>query len=565
MADLSSLSNEDLMALYQKAQDQSKIKPTSSQDLSQLSNEELMELHKQVSSQQLPPAPAKEESFPVVDQINAIGGGVASGLVKGARALGGLATDVLPNSIQDPLRAAGNAVANRLTPSGDSISGKAMAEHPNFALGGDVIGQAAPYAVPGLGATKAGNLALGGLAGAANSNDGAANRALGATAGAGTAGIFNGVASLAQKGLSALRSSSVVKELEDFTANKVAQMNATLKGSPREVGAQAAANVYNTTRQADNELFNAFRNTPGNFDSQMYQTKRMIEDTLDTYRDTLTGPQKEALKEAARQAESSSTIAQLHDVRKTLASNYKHFTPSEGEVVSKAFNRVQNFVDDKMAEVTKEAGVYDEFLNANAHYKTKLLPLIKAGTDDVAKALDPRNVASDPVGAGKVLDNFVDKNIRAGKPQATKAFLDTLDPVGRDAVEVRALERILDKASLSSNPALAVQKEFSKLGKETYDNLFSAENKRIIDGTLRVIKEAEPLLRNSLQKGQLINMPAQAGIAAFKAAAENPPAKLLLKLIGDPSTPRGVVKEFLQMYGSGGVGSAFGTKYNSDK
>ncbi len=501
--------------------------------------EAVLQKHFQQSQAQLP-----METSPVIDRINAAGGGVAQGLVKTGAALGGLVTEAMPEPVRDVLRTGGRAVGEVLTPSPESIPGKAMKEYPGTALGGDIVGQVAPYAIPGTLVNKAGNYALSGLAGAASADDGLQNRLLGAGTGIAIQGGANVLGTLLQSGISALRSSGVVKNIVDYTSKQVNTINQTLKGSPREVGAQAAANMYNATRQADNEMFMTFRAASGNFSSEIRQVKRAAEDLLDELGSNLAGPQKQALISTIKKADSATSIADMHDVRKLLAANRQHFQIQAGEVASKAFGGLQKTVDLTMKDVAEKAGVLDEYLNANKHYTDKLLPLINAGTDDVSRALEEAARTKNPMLASQVLDRYIDKNIRSDAPNQTRAFLKTLDPIGRNAVEVRALERTIDKVKDMTNPGLAFRKEINKLN-QTVGELFSEDNKKLVQGTMRVLDEAAPLLKNKLRTGEAMNMPFQLILSTVTKATDTATGQFILKMLGEPSLPRSIVKEFI--------------------
>lgn len=485
-----------------------------------------------------------QKAADAVEPINALGGGIATGLVNAGRAVGGLATDPLPESIQKPLRAAGGAVADALTPAPDSIPGQAMQARPKTAMAGEFIGQVAPYAIPGIGASAGANLGLAGVAGAAQADDGFLNRLGGATLGVATAGAVNLAGKAIQSGISALRSPNLVKEATKYVADKVDDLSASLKGSPREIGAQSVANVYNATRQVDDELFNTFRAAQANVAPEIRTVQRAMEDMLDSLEPNMSGAQRQALKSAIEQSKGATSIADLHDLRKLLAKNGKSFLPQDGEVFASAFRAVKATVDDQMKAAAEKAGVLKEYLGANAHYQEKLLPLINAGSDDVANALSAQGQKVDPVGAAKVLDSWIDKNIKPGNPNTTKAFLNTLDPVGREAVEVRLMEKVAEKVGASTNPGVMFKKELAKYA-GTADAILSPQNKKMMDGIVRVLDEAAPITGKFRGNGGVVDTVLKLPVDGLVAITGNKAGQFILRMIGEPSTPRSLVTEFI--------------------
>lgn len=486
-----------------------------------------------------------------IDSINAFGGGVAKGLVKAGGAIGGLATDIASSSgmmspeTRDKFRNVGRSVGNFLTPGEDSIPGQAMQQHPNFATAGDITGQVLPYSIPGAGLASRGNTALSGLAGAANTQDGMLNRVTGAAFGAGTYKLLEGLMEAGKVGVQALRASDTVKKVSDTVKNSVSNFTSKLSGSPRQVGAQSAAKVYEVTRQADDELFNQFRQASGDYTKDIRVVKRAAEDLLDDVGTNLSGSQKQVIQRIIQQSDSAKNIADLHDMQKFLASQRKTFFNQDGQVFINDYNKLQGVVASKMEEVASKAGVLPEYKNAVTHYKEKLLPLINYGTDDVFHALSETGKTTNPSKAAEILDTWVDKNILPDSPEQTKAFLSTLDDVGRDAVETRTLQRIIEKVENAPRPELAFNKELNKLGL-TKDVLFSGTRKEMIQGAQRILKEASPLLKNSLQRGQILNYGPQMAMGAVQKAFDTRTGQFILKLLGQPSTPKTFIEEFLK-------------------
>jgi hypothetical protein len=529
--------------LAQLNSSQSEQEVTDPQILAQLNGTEQKiaeKVNKPVDNRSVSEKTGLSAAAELVEPINALGGGIAGGIVKTASNIGGLATDIIGSGnpeLRDSLREQGRPIRDMLTPSPDSISGEAMANYPTTAKVGDVIGQAAPYAPMGL---VSGSL----TAGAASADDGFMNRLAGASGGLVLGAGVYGTGVAIQKGIAALRSSLVVKEAEKYVKEKITQLGSTLKGTPREVGAQSIANVYNVTKQVDDELFTQFRSAQGNFAPEIRQVKRSVEDMLDQYSTNMSGPQKQVLQSTLARFENASSIADLHDLRKFLATNSKSFLDKDGSVFAESYKGIRTIVDTQMRTAAEKAGVLKEYLNANAHYQQKLLPLMNAGSDDVAAALSERGQAIDPMRAAKVLDEWVDKNIKYNKPNETKVFLKTLDPVGREAVELRLIEKTLDKVKDSTNIGLAFRKEFAKYG-PTSEILLSGNNAKFIKGVMRVLDEAKPLLENNLKKGEFYNMPAQAAVATLSKAANSAPGQFILKMIGEPSTPKAIISELL--------------------
>ncbi len=524
--DLSKMSTEELEAI---------ASPKASQDISSMSDEEL---HK-IANSQAPAQESKSSETPVADVINAAGGGLATGLVKAGSALGGLATDVVgavSPTAKEGLRAAGRAVGEVLTPGPNSIPGQAMQEHPITAKAGEITGQIAPYAVPGVGASKAANYLFSGLGGAAQADDGLLNRALGAGTGLAVQGALNVVGSAIQSGVSALRGSNIVSKVGNYVKEEANKLNQTLQGSFREVGAKSAANVYNLTRQVDNEMFDTFRVAPGNFKPEIRTVSRKIEDLTDNFDAFLTGQQKSTFDKAKEFLSQNYTLADLHDARKVINTLNKDITSKKaGPTVAEAFKGLKKELDITMESVAKKANVLQEYKNANAHFQEKLLPLINAKTDKIASALSEQGLKTNPSQAAKVMDDWVDSNLKLDKPQRTKAFLNTLDPVGRDAVEKRAIEKTLQQVQEASNVPKAFREEIKKYTFGGTD-LFTGENKKLIQGVTRVLEEGKTIQDIPIV-GTTTNL--------LGKWLESSPARGLLSLMGDPSTPKAVVREFI--------------------
>lgn len=509
--------------------------------------EKVLQSHFQTPAQ--PQPNALQRAADIVEPINAAGGGLATGLVKAGRAFGGLVTNPLPQPIQTPLRAAGRAIADALTPSPDSISGQAMQAYPKTAMAGNIAGQVAPYAIPGVGLATGGNMVLAALAGAAQTDDGFLKRLTGAATGVATAGALQLAGNAVQAGVSALRSSNLIQQATKYVADKVDEMAQTLKGTPREVGAQSVANVFNVTKSVDDELFNTFRASTTNVAPQIRAVQRSIEDMLDSLGPNMSGPQKQALQTALGKFNNTQSLADLHDLRKFLAKNSKSFLPQDGDVFASAYKTIRNTVDDQMKLAAEKSGVLKEYLNANAHYKEKMLPLINAGSDDVANALSEQGRMVDPANTAKVLDTWIDKNIKPNTPNETKAFLSTLDPVGRDAVETRLLEKTMEKVNMASNPSATFRKEFQRYG-ATSKLILSPKNQKMMDGIIRVLDEASPITDTFKGRGGVIDEALKFGPQTLAKLMDNPPGQFILQVLGEPSLPKEVIKEFIKKSGA---------------
>ena len=148
---------------------------------------------------------------------------------------------------------------------------------------------------------------------------------------------------------------------------------------------------------------------------------------------------------------------------------------------------------------------------ANAFHMNTVMPLIGAGAKDTSDAL--ANASKDPTAAGKITDGLINKYINPNKPEVAKAFLNTLDPTGRQAVEAQVVNKIV-KGATSKAGEINYDSYLTgiKTVKDQLGSVFSSQTHQMLDGLSATINEGKKL--NSLAKGISKSVAAQSvGVA----------------------------------------------------
>lgn len=471
-----------------------------------------------------------------VNVINAAGAGIGTGIANAANKAVQFGTDIAQGTgaISPQTRTNINDVSNQITAPND-LAQQAMATHPTIAGIGQGVGvigtaTAAALGLTGMGAGILGTQAAGAIAnaviGAAASSNGLVNRSIGGALGGGSTLALN----YAAKGVTALANTGIVKSTLD---KALSTLNSRIEGTPLSIVTESIANRWNTYSATSNQMFNSFRSAPGDFSKESYEVGSQIHNILDTYTDSLSPVQKSILNKGLDLAKNGSTIADMHDVRLILNSDYDKFLASNtGQPIYKAFTELMSSIDNSMKDTASKAGVLDKYLAANDFYKTQIIPLHQFGAKDIADAAATISKANSinspiPIDSAKTVTDLINKYVKPGKAEITQSFMGMLDENGQNAVRAQVLNNAVEKSTINGSlDFLKLDDTLSKL-KGTYAQVYNtADSHALVDGLRTVISKAKPALdllpSSGTWKDAAVKLGALGGLITAGAGAMGP-------------------------------------------
>ena len=422
------------------------------------------------------PAPAepnmlqKAANSPIINKINALGGGIQTGLA-----------NTIGTAIGSP------QTSEALSPPG--FVQQSMEENPYTAMAGKGVGYVAPAAAltmatggataPLLGRGLINSMAANSIAGSILA--GPENRMLGAGLGAATAGIAPVVSNTVNY---LVKASTIKTQLH----RAVSSISSKLTGTPDKIAAQSQANLWNAADAVENKLFETFRNVPGKVNGGLIASK--ASQFLNQFDDALTAPQRRVLEDLISNTSKSTNLGMLHDARKALAIDFNKFTKqSVSQSVYKGFKDLASTLDDIMMKSADDLGVGHDYRIANKFHKDTIMPLMDTGAKETADAL--KDVTKYPMSASKRIDGLIDKYIKPNKPEVATEFLSTLDDVGRQSVEVQTVNNIVKKATMPTGDIDYLRlKEGIKLYQTSLGKSFSPETNKMMTGLSKLVDEA---------------------------------------------------------------------------
>lgn len=405
---------------------------------------------------------------PITKFINAAGAGVGTGI-----------SNVI------------NQATNSNTFSPNALAEESMSQMPKTAEAGKFVGSVAPAVVaigltggalaPVLGTGVINAVVANGLVGSVLAGGDIKNRLYGGVIGAGAGAAASAIGGVFNYLRSASSVGTKVKQV-------VQEASKNIKGSPANVVAQSQANMWNMANSVENKMFDAFRNTPGKVDGGYVagQAARFLSE----YGDDLAPAQRRVIEDLISDSAKATNLGSLHDVRKALAFNFNKFqkdtVPSS---IYTAFKNLASSLDDTLNNNANALGAGEQFKAANRFYKDTILPLIDSGAKDTANLLAGAEKA--PMSASKVTDALLSTYLNPNKPKAAQAFLNTLDDVGKKAVEVESINQALKKATLNTGSVdyLVLRKALNEY-QTKIPNLYSPEIKTMLKGLTNYIDEA---------------------------------------------------------------------------
>lgn len=463
-----------------------------------------------------------------------------SGIVTGINAVGGGAQTGIANTIGTAIGS--QKVTDALSP--PQHVQNAMAEDPNLAMAGKAAGYIGAGAAAVGGAAEAGaamfgegmltSLGANAVAGAALAGPG--NRTLGGVLGAGTALVAPVLSSTSNYLAKSLTLDSRVKSL-------VSEINGKIEGTPDVVAAKSQANMWNTVDSTDKQNFSALDSKAATKISTIpQQASDQAKLILQKYEDpkvlgNLTGPQRDIVQQIAdwskqetktipssslvnasgnplqgevNQVINSSTkfsLAELQGARKGLDQAISQaFDQSENGAISKGIAKdllsIRAPLEQDLLGAADKAGLKDQYLNANNFYKQSVLPMINTGARDTADAL--ANAGTKPLDADKITDGLINRYVNPNKPEVTKTFLNSLDPVGRQAVEAQVVNNALKKATnnIDNIDPLVFKTNIQTVQKQLGDVLSPNTNK-MLNGLNKAIDQGTTLLGMKLDMAKI--------------------------------------------------------------
>ena len=443
--------------------------------------------------QETAPLPVQEESTlskiansKAVEKVNALGGGIATGLADTASyALQGKESNLpLPEHVQqaeenNPYTSLGGKVTGAV---GGAIAATQAASTITSPIIQSALSSLGKQEILGLSAGVLNNIAANTIAGSILSGPG--NRALGAGLGtvAGAAGEMLGMA---------VSKTTSIATVTSKTKETVAEISSKIKSNPGSIAAQDQANMWNQSNANSIKLFDDFRSVPGKVSTDDISTTAVK--FLSKHVDELTPPQKNAITSLIDNAINAKNIADLHDARKLLSYDFPKFTvgrPLSG-MANNDFRALKSVVDNSMKTNAEVLGVGKEYSIANNYYQNTILPMINSGAKDTAEALTPQAIATDPMLGSKIIDTSLKKFINVNKPEEAKVWLNTLSPVGKQAAEIFSIQNAL-KTATQPNGTIDLLSFKEQIGniKSTLPELFSENSIKLLTGLNRVVDEA---------------------------------------------------------------------------
>lgn len=452
---------------------------------------------------------------PSMGTVGSILAGVAGAnspaLRAGARAI---ANSPAASAIQDKVLAAGsgaqNAMANEVgnIPGGQNagsalqapgITDQARQDNPYTAAAGSIVG-----AVAGASAMIGGMTALGpgGLLTdvAANAITGSllggeGNRVMGGGLGAATATIAPVVSNIASFVAKSATIANTTKEV-------IGKINSMIDGTPGEVAAKSQANMWKAASANEKTMFDAFRNVEGNVEAGPVVSKAA--NFLNDNSDTLTSTQQRSVQDLIQNTANAKNLADLHDARKIFSYDFSKFTegkPLTGEA-SQQFQSLNNTISSVMKNNADELGVGTQFAEANKYYQTQVMPLMNTGAKDTFDALN--NASKAPMDAAKITDNLINKYTNPNKPEIAKAFMNSLDPTGQDAVGAQMVNNALTKATSKGGQVDFVGfKNNIQMMQDKLPGSFSDNTTNMINGLKTTIDQATHLLGTEVNTAKM--------------------------------------------------------------
>lgn len=385
----------------------------------------------------------------------------------------------------------------------DQLSQQLMQDYPKSA----VVGQAAAYV--GAAGTAATGLdeAIGGGASALDAAIGtglnagkgvlssvAANGIVGAILnGPGARGsgfLLGGVGGAVGSAISAvgkfIASNSTINSVFKAGIDKIGSM---IDGDPNQIAASSQANVWQMSQAMENKLFDSFRSVPGQIEANPIVTKAA--NFLHDNADELSPVQQKSVMNLISNTSNAKTLADLHDTRKIFAFDNSKFVdgkPLTGDAYNE-FRSLNSIISSVMSNNADKLGVGQQFATANKFYQDTVLPLINTGAKDTADAL--KNVGTDPLLAAKTTDTLINKFVNPARPETAKAFLNTLDQSGKQAVEVKTIQNIIKGSSdQSGNVDFLKFKNTVGAYQKALGPIFSENTNHILEGLNKTIDEA---------------------------------------------------------------------------
>jgi hypothetical protein len=386
----------------------------------------------QESTPQVQEAPQSNDG--VIDKINAFGGGVASSVGLGP---GG------------PVAQAVGAPA-----AGETPAGQAMSANPNTAMAGRVTGALAAGGAAGVAAKGAALAMETGAVNAETASFIANNFTAGALSVDGDASqkLEGGAAGLVG-GAAFATAGTVIKDaigaglLPAKIQGALDTISSKLMGfSTNEAAGQAAANTWNTGMAVANKQFETFRGMPGNVTGTPLASQ--AQSILDKYTDSLSGLQKQVLKDTINVANGATDLAGLHDARKVLSNNYSKFTANAvTSEMSKDLRGLGEFAESHLQDQATKNGALDAYNNANAIWKGTILPMRSYGMDAVASALDPAAAVKDPHTANMIMDTLLNSKTLPNRVNDINGFKAVLNKQGQNIVDAHIVNKVLSDVS----------------------------------------------------------------------------------------------------------------------
>jgi len=463
---------------------------------------------------------------PVIEGINAIGGGAQQGLSNVIGTASG--SDTIKN-LTPPEHVQEAMLQNPTLAQAGAGIGMAMGSAPASGIG---MAVSAPLVAQGL-LTEGGATALGNII-AGSTMAGPNNRILGGVIGAGTSLVGPLVSS-------SMNFITKAATLATRVKNVVSEIGSKIEGTPDTIAAKSQANMWTAADATDKQNF-SFLNDANKSSTVPQQAATQAQKVLQKYEDPkvlgdLSGPQRQIVEQIASWSKQENKVipassildssgnAVQGETNQIINSNTK-FSLSElqnarkglDQAISQAFNQsengaiakgvamdllsIRNPIEQDLLQAATKAGVKDQYLQANNFYKSSVLPLINTGARDTADAL--KNAGTDPLAAAKITDGLINKYINPAKPDVAKTFLNTLDPIGRQAVEAQVVNNAMKKATnnIDKIDPLVFKTNIENLQKQL-GSVFSPETNKMLQGVNKAIDQGTTFLGMKLDLAKI--------------------------------------------------------------
>lgn len=292
------------------------------------------------------------------------------------------------------------------------------------------------------------------------------------------------------------------------TKQAVGKINEVITGDPGTIAVKSRANMWETVKAQDDQLFDGFKNVQSTLpDSpRQIQVGPLVNRAslfLDQHGDELSPAQTNSVRTLIKDTVNSESLDDLHAARKTFAYDYSKFT--EGKPLSgdafQGYKGVTDSINSVMENNANMLGVGDQYRAANIHYQTSTLPMINSGAKDTADAL--KNSGTDPMSAAKLADTELGKYVNANKPAQAQAYLSTLDPTGRQAFEMHSVNTAL-KGAMTPNGVDGVKFiENIRQIQNAIPGIHSERTMGIINGLDKTVKEATTIAGISIDTAKI--------------------------------------------------------------